>query len=112
MFLPNTTLDYFEDGHLPPDDEPDLASIPGFIDGDFMRGNLGIDKLHWTHVLQVGCNVEIQTDDSAANHVYVPDKDGTCFEIIFIEMLNRGRAGSFKRVFLERKSISWPSEQL
>ena len=50
--------------------------------------------------------------DSPANHVYVPNKDGTCFEIVFVEVLERGKAGSFKRVYLERKSIPWPSEQL
>lgn len=112
MFLPNTTCDYFEDGHLPPDDEPDLAAVPIFLDGDFMRGNLGIDKLRWTHHLKVKNNVEIQAADSPANHVYVPNKEGTCFEIVFVEVLDRGKAGSFKRVYLERKSITWPSEQL
>jgi len=112
MFLPNTTLDYFEGGHLPVTDLPSLESIPCFLDGDFMRGNLGIDKLHWTHLLQVAGDVEILAADSPANHVYVPDKDGTCFEIIFVEVIGRSRAGSFKRVFLERKAITWPSEEL
>jgi len=112
MFLPNTTCDYFETGHLPPDDEPDLAAVPIFLDGDFMRGNLGIDKLRWTHLLKVRANVEILAADSPANRVYVPNKDGTCFEIVFVEVLERGKAGSFKRVYLERKSIIWPSEQL
>lgn len=112
MFLPNTTCDYFEDGHLPPDDEPDLAAVPIFLDGDFMRGNLGIDKLRWTHLLKVKGNGEILAADLAANRVYVPNKEGTCFEIVFVEVLERGKAASFKRVYLERKSITWPSEQL
>ena len=112
MFLPNTTCDYFEDGHLPETDSPDLAAVPIFLDGDFMRGNLGIGKLRWTHLLKVRGNVEILTADSPANHVYVPNKEGTCFEIVFVEVLERGKAGSFKRVYLERKSIPWPSEQL
>jgi hypothetical protein len=112
MFLPNTTCDYFEDGHLPETDSPDLAAVPIFLDGDFMRGNLGIGNLRWTHLLQVGGNVEILAADAPANRVYVPNKDGTCFEIVFVEVLERGKAGSFKRVYLERKSIIWPSEQL
>ena len=112
MFLPNTTCDYFEDGHLPETDSPDLAAVPIFLDGDFMRGNLGIDKLRWTHLLKVKGNVEILAADSPANHVYVPNKDGTCFEIVFVEVLERGKAGSFKKIYLERKSITWPSEQL
>ena len=112
MFLPNTTCDYFEDGHLPETDPPDLAAVPIFLDGDFMRGNLGIDKLRWTHLLQVGGNVEILAADAPANRVYVPNKEGTCFEIVFVEVLERGKASSFKRVYLERKSITWPSEQL
>ena len=112
MFLPNTTCDYFEDGHLPETDLPDLAAVPIFLDGDFMRGNLGIGNLRWTHLLKVRGNVEIQAADSPANLVYVPNKDGTCFEIVFVEVLERGKAGSFKRVYLERKSITWPSEQL
>ena len=112
MFLPNTTCDYFEDGHLPETDPPDLAAVPIFLDGDFMRGNLGIGNLRWTHLLKVRGNVEIQAADSPANLVYVPNKDGTCFEIVFVEVLERGKAGSFKRVYLERKSIPWPSEQL
>ena len=112
MFLPNTTCDYFEDGHLPETDPPDLAAVPIFLDGDFMRGNLGIDKLRWTHLLQVGGNVEILAADAPANRVYVPNTEGTCFEIVFVEVLERGKANSFKRVYLERKSITWPSEQL
>ena len=76
MFLPNTTCDYFDNGHLPETDSPDLAA------------------------------------DLATNHVYVPNKEGTCFEIVFVEVLERGKASSFKRVYLERKSIPWPSEQL
>ena len=112
MFLPNTTCDYFEDGHLPETDSPDLAAVPIFLDGDFMRGNLGIGNLRWTHLLKVKGNVEILAADSATNHVYVPNKEGTCFEIVFVEVLERGKAGSFKRVYLERKSITWPSEQL
>ena len=112
MFLPNTTCDYFEDGHLPETDPPDLAAVPIFLDGDFMRGNLGIGNLRWTHLLKVRGNVEIQAADSPANLVYVPNKDGTCFEIVFVEVLERGKAASFKRVYLERKSIPWPSEQL
>jgi len=112
MFLPNTTCDYFENGNLPSTHTPDLAAVPIFLDGDFMRGNLGLDKLHWTHVLQVGNKVEILAGDSTANQIYVPDKDGTCFEIVFVEVINRGKADSFKRVYLERKSITWPSEQL
>jgi hypothetical protein len=112
MFLPNTTCDYFEDGHLPETDSPDLAAVPIFLDGDFMHGTLGIDKLRWTHLLKVRANVEILAADSPANRVYVPNKDGTCFEIVFVEVLERGKAGSFKRVYLERKSIIWPSEQL
>ena len=112
MFLPNTTCDYFEDGHLPETDPPDLTAVPIFLDGDFMRGNLGIDKLRWTHLLKVKGNGEILAGDLAANLVYVPNKDGTCFEIVFVEVLERGKAASFKRVYLERKSIIWPSEQL
>jgi len=112
MFLPNTTCDYFKDGHLPETDPPDLTAVPIFLDGDFMRGNLGIDKLRWTHLLKVRANVEILAADSPANHVYVPNKEGTCFEIVFVEVLERGKAASFKRVYLERKSITWPSEQL
>ena len=112
MFLPNTTCDYFDNGHLPPTDSPDLAAVPIFLDGDFMRGNLGIGNLRWTHLLQVGGNVEILAADAPANHVYVPNKEGTCFEIVFVEVLERGKAASFKRVYLERKSITWPSEQL
>ncbi|MEI6686764.1 MAG: hypothetical protein WCN64_11535 [Planctomycetota bacterium] len=112
MFLPNTTCDYFKDGHLPETDPPDLAAVPIFLDGDFMRGNLGIDKLRWTHLLKVRGNGEILAGDLATNLVYVPNKDGTCFEIVFVEVLERGKAASFKRVYLERKSITWPSEQL
>ena len=112
MFLPNTTCDYFKDGHLPETDPPDLAAVPIFLDGDFMRGNLGIDKLRWTHLLKVRGNGEILAGDLATNLVYVPNKDGTCFEIVFVEVLERGKASSFKRVYLERKSITWPSEQL
>ena len=112
MLIPNTTCDYFEGSHQPGTNAPDIGQLQAHLDGDFMRGNLGVEKLRWTHVLLVRGDVAINVSGLPANRVYVPDLGGTCFEVVFVELENRGRAGSFKRVYLERKSITWPSEEL
>jgi hypothetical protein len=46
------------------------------------------------------------------NRVYIPNRDHTRFDVIYVETVRRGRAGSFKRVYLERKEAKWPTVEL
>ena len=44
--------------------------------------------------------------------VYVPDKNGTRFRVIFIERVQRGTPHEHKRVYLDRHAPTWPSNEL
>jgi hypothetical protein len=44
--------------------------------------------------------------------VYVPDKNGTHFVVIFVERVDRGTPHEHKRVFLDRQVPAWPTDNL
>jgi len=114
MFIPNTTCDYFEAGKVVGVDVPDIAGLVCHLDGDFKNGNAGTDKLRWTHLLLIDLNALVIYTGSAETYsrVYIPDESGTEFEVIFVEVLNRRTANAYKRVYLERKAVLWPTEEL
>jgi hypothetical protein len=44
--------------------------------------------------------------------VYLPDKNGTAFRVMFVERVNRGLASDHKRVYLDRLLPTWPTNDL
>jgi hypothetical protein len=42
----------------------------------------------------------------------VPDQNGTPFYVIFIEMVNKGTANVVKRVYLDRRAPTWPTNNI
>lgn len=114
MNVPNTTFDFYLSPHSPPADQPDLAGIPCNLQGDFEQGGDAEANLRWTHRLT--CDASVPVRDSfpnpPVNHVYIPNRDHTRFDVIYVETVRRGRAGSFKRVYLERKEAKWPTVEL
>jgi hypothetical protein len=118
---PNTTCDIYQTGVAPPAD-PSVAAVPCHLQPDWRggqeRGDRAADALTWTHVMLVDVSVDIRdayTGHSAHTYqdtVYIPDKDGTAFIVVFIERVQRGGAYDHKRVYLDRSSPNWPTNEL
>jgi hypothetical protein len=127
----NTTCDIYRGLHSPPS-VPDVAGVKCLLTPDFASGHLaavtpGTTGLRWTHVLLVGPAVDIRDEypsnptnpgleqspsSGIPDHLYVPDKGGTEFVVIFVERLGRGTLGDCKRVYLQREAPTWPSNDL
>lgn len=113
---PNTTGDIYYAGNSPPA-AADVSGVAFHLTAAFQRGSEGSEgdqDFRWTHLGGFKASVDIRDNwPSAANSsIYVPDKNGTQFLIVFVELVNRGTAAEHKRVYLERQSVSWPSDEL
>lgn len=124
---PNTTCDIYRSTSPPPPAAPDVAAVPCVLLPDFAGchramgegGGASGNELRWTHVLLVDVSVDIRdaytgADDvgTTLDHVYVPDKDGTKFDVIFVERLGYTGDSDHKRAYLRRDTVSWPTNYL
>jgi hypothetical protein len=101
----NTTCDIYRNGNAPPA-APDVAGVKCYLAPDWASGHVAALQAsttgRWTHVLLVGPSVDIRdaylpsqlgADGFGLNSndwVYVPDKNGTKFAVIYVERLGRG----------------------
>jgi hypothetical protein len=119
--LPNTTCDiYRSGGGLPA--SPDVAGVSCRLSGNYARGvDTGEgdpDTLKFTHVLLVDVSVDVRDSyslgaiSSGADAVWVPDKNGVRYDVIFVERRLRGTALDHKRVYLVRRPPTWPSDDI
>lgn len=115
----NTTFVIYRSGNSPPT-SPDVTATDGALIARFWSGSEaseGDQDFRWTHVLEVNDDVDLRDDwpnDPPTNHdvVYVPDENGTAFEVIFVELIHRGEPEQFKRVYLNRQAPTWPTNEL
>ncbi|HXG12263.1 MAG TPA: hypothetical protein VNK04_21085 [Gemmataceae bacterium] len=118
---PNTTCDIYHGPNAPPA-APDIAGEPCHLSARFgeygSRQGAG-DQWRYTHVLAVGPTTDVRDEYDAGDAgttvpdtVYVPDKDGTPFVVVFVERVGRGTAQDHKRVYLDRKQPTWPTNEL
>lgn len=114
MFAPNTSFDFYLSPHVPPGDAPDLEGVPCYLQADFENGSEPEANLRWTH--QMLCHADAPVRDSFPNapvhRVYIPSREHTRFDVVFVETLRRSQPGAFKRVYLERKEVRWPTVEL
>jgi hypothetical protein len=124
MTLPiqtNTTCDIYRYPNAPPS-VPAVSGVPTFLTPDWRRGQEAGDRanasLTWTHVMLVDSSVDLrdmyvgQSTIALQDSVYVPDKNGTHFYVVFIELVERGTPNEHKRVYLDRQAPSWPTDEL
>ncbi|MBI2803709.1 MAG: hypothetical protein HYX68_01835 [Planctomycetes bacterium] len=125
MSLPvaaNATCDLYHNLNSPPS-APDIAGLSCVLRPDWVRGQEAGDRaavgLMWTHILLVDFAVDIRdkyTGSSSSptngDSIYVPDQNGTKFEAVFIEIVQKGTPGEHKRVYLDRKAPTWPSNDI
>jgi hypothetical protein len=113
----NTTCDIYRGANAPPGD-PDVAAVPCALIAAFREGSEaseGDQDFRFTHLLYCDVGVDIRDNYPNApsdNNVFVPDQAGTQFEVVFVEQVNRGQAGSHLRVFLDRRQPTWPTSEL
>ena len=120
-FAANTTCDIYRSGNSPPA-APDVAAVACHLKACYSAGlergeGDGVDK-KFTHVLLVDYPTDIRDDwdnetvGNNADTVYVPDKNGVSFRVIFVEFWMPGTPLRHKRVYLARKLPTWPTNQL
>lgn len=113
----NTTADFYLHGNTPPG-TPDVAGIACALLARFADGqeaSEGDTDFEWTHLLTCAATVDIRDVYPASTNrhrVYVPDQDGTGFDVVFVELVNRGTATACKRVYLDRRAPPWPTNEL
>jgi hypothetical protein len=112
----NTTCDIYFNPNVPPA-APDVAGQACALVARFQQGSAaseGDQTFRWTHLLYLDADVDVRDSYPSApvNRVYVPDKTGTGFDVVFVELVNRGTPARYKRVFLDRRSVTWPSSEL
>jgi len=101
---PNTTCDIYHSGNAPPA-APDVAGVA--INLVLHPANLkqDITYSHWA-------DMPLATSVAAGDSLYVPDKNGTQFKVQTYERIRFGGGNDFKRVYLMRQAVSWPSDNL
>lgn len=118
--LPNATCDIYRTGNAPPA-APDVAAIACFLQANYRLGQETAERdsnQSWTHVMLLEVSVDIRDCYlgggalGAQDTVYVPDQNGTPFKVVFIERVQRGTAHDHKRVYLDRQTPTWPTNEL
>jgi hypothetical protein len=112
----NTTCDVYFDPNVPPA-APNVAGVRCHLAARFQQGAEsaeGDQDFRWTHLLLVDAALDVRDTWPAqpAHRVYVPDKNGTGFDVVFVEMVNRGQPGRYRRVFLKRRAAAFPTTEL
>lgn len=116
--LANTTGDVYRWPNVPPA-TPAVAAVPLLLRGDyhrFLEAGEGDSGDHFTHIALADADADIRDDytghgrSGAADAVYVPDRNGTRFTVVFVERVGRGTAFDHRRVYLMRESPAWPTE--
>jgi hypothetical protein len=125
----NTTCDVYRNGNAPPA-APDVAGVKCLLTPDFASGHTAAlqttTTVRWTHTLLVAPTTDVrdgygpngaaygeeQLDGTLNDWVYVPNKNGTKFGVIYVERVGLGTPGDVKRVYLVRYQPSWPTNNL
>ncbi len=112
----NTTCDIYYSPNVPPA-APDVAGQACALVARFEQGSEsseGDQTFRWTHLLYLDADVDVRDSypNTPAHRVYVPDKNGTGFDVVFVELVNRGTPAKYKRVFLDRRSVTFPTNEL
>ena len=120
---PNVTFDIYRAGVTPPAD-PAVAGVVGHLTCDFRGGQEGGDRLTnslcWTHIVLIDASIDIRDPyvgqggyySSYQDCIYIPDQNGTRFGVVFVERLHRGTPHEHKRVYLDRMTPNWPTNEL
>jgi hypothetical protein len=100
---PNTTCDVFHN-RGGPGGSPDIAGVNIALTP--RPGNLKTQiYTHWA-------DMPLATDIRGTDNIYVPNSNGTQFQVVGVVRSGYGTGGDFKRVYLNRQAVNWPSQDL
>lgn len=121
---PNITCDIHRGGSSPPAPAA-VVGVVGHLRSVFRQGleageNLGSPGQRFTHILLVAVGADIRDTYDAGllstvddpDSVWIPDSAGTGFNVAFVERRLRGTPFDHLRVYLNRRRIDWPSDEL
>jgi hypothetical protein len=115
---PNATCDIYRNGNTPPS-TPDVAGVSCFLRPDFSRGRFQqASEVTWTHTMLVDVSIDVrdgysgQSTWTQQDSIYVPDKNGTKFNVVLCERTMRGTAHEHLVVYLDRLQPTWPTAEL
>lgn len=119
MTLPiatNTTGDVYRSGTAPPAN-PAVEALPLYLSGDYrerMQIGAGLaNALRFTHTALVAVDSDIRdgfasfASVSGGDILYIPDRTGTPYLVVFIERHGRGLATDHKKIYLNRDAVDW-----
>lgn len=128
----NTTADIYRSGNAPPG-VPDIAGASIILAGDWQAAHLAAvagsgTVYRWTHVALVALAIDVRDDyqgppagpivgqeaapTSDADALYIPDKNGVRYYVVFVERVGYGTGRDHKRVYLQRSKPTWPTNYL
>jgi hypothetical protein len=100
----NTTCDLYHGGNAPPAN-PDVAGVKGTLTPAPRNLKSDVAYTHWI-------DVPLATDAHNGDSLYVPDKTGTQFLVQWLERIRYGGGNDYKRLYLLRQAVNWPSQNL
>lgn len=114
----NQTCDIYRAGNAPPS-APDVSQARCFL---APKGQSTLTTLDYTHVLYVDVATDIRDGYNAtlgpgtgADVVWIPNKNGTPFNVCLVRRIAAGQSGDSKQVLLQRASanlVPWPTNNL
>ncbi|HMF14945.1 MAG TPA: hypothetical protein VKE94_21665 [Gemmataceae bacterium] len=100
-----TTCDVYHSGSPPPPSAPDIAGVILHLQGDFANTKIAPP---YTHLGYVALTVDLRDTDA----IYVPDKNGTNFNVQRLGRIRTGGGQDVRKVYLTRNTPNWPSQNL
>lgn len=129
-FSSNASADIYRSGNSPPA-SPDVAGAACNLIPDFANAHavatLATTTYRWTHIGLFPLSTDIrdgysgggpnaEAAPSSWDTIYVPNKNGTAFAVVFVEHVRlpggSGTSNDYKRVYLQRQAPTWPTTNL
>lgn len=120
--MTNTTCDIYRNASSPPA-APAVAGVAGWLQGEYANGRVAHETdlaTRWTHLMILAPTIDVRDgwangeplQAGAFDRVYVPDKNGTAFSVVFVERTGRGTTQDVKRVYLRREQATFPTNEV
>jgi hypothetical protein len=118
--MPNTICDVYHTGSPGPPAAPDIVGVPIYMVGNFPNikppGSSTSPFGTFSHTAYFPATVDIRDPTAAAgtgpDTIYVPDKTGVMYTIVWIERMGRGTSLDMFRVHLTRSVYTAPNNNL
>lgn len=116
----NTTCDVYRSGHAPPS-APDVAGVAGYLTANYYlgleHGEGDASGFKYDHVLIVDTSADVRDGYSLGtigngDTLYIPNQNGTKFNVVFVGRKNRNLPGDARWVYLQRQTPPWPTTNL